>query len=134
LFLKQSEALPSAPATSSTTTPGPAPTPAAAQEDWRLKKAREAEANERYYDAIILYGQYLAEHALDTDPGVKEIQTRKTRLDEFFALINQGEFQTNIKDYAAAERSYTEALKLRPDSKLAQAGLKKAQSQRGRTY
>jgi serine/threonine-protein kinase len=134
LFLKQSGALPSAPTTSSTTTPGLTPTPGAAQEDARLKKAREAEANERYYDAIILYGEYLAEHALDTDPGVKEIQTRKTRLDEFFSLINQGEFQTNIKDYAAAERNYTEALKIRPDSKLAQAGLKKAQSQRGRTY
>jgi tetratricopeptide (TPR) repeat protein len=133
LFLKKSDASPTAPTTGSTTTPGPTPIPGAAQEDPRLKKAREAEANERYYDAIILYGQYLAEHALDTDPGVKEIQTRKSRLDEFFVLINQGEFQTNIKDYAAAERSYTEALKLRPDSNLAQAGLKKAQSHQGRT-
>jgi serine/threonine protein kinase len=134
LFLKQSDKLSSTPTTSSTTTPGPTPTPGAVQEDARMKKARELEANERYYDALILYGEYLVEHALDTDPGVKEIQTHKTRLDEFFSLINQGEFQTNIKDYAAAERSYTEALKLRPDSKLAQVGLKKAQSQRGRTY
>jgi eukaryotic-like serine/threonine-protein kinase len=134
LFLKQSGASPSAPTTGSTTNTGPAQTPGVVQEDARLKKAQEAEANERYYDAITLYGQYLAEHALDTDPGVKEIRTRKTRLDEFFSLINQGEFQTNIKDYAAAERSYTEALKLRPESNLAQAGLKKAQSQRGRTY
>jgi len=133
LFLKQSDASPTAPTTSSTTTPGPTPTPGAAQEDARLKKARELEANERYYDAIILYGEYLVEHALDTDPRVKEIQAHKTRLDEFFSLINLGEFQTTTKDYAAAERSYTEALKLRPDSNLAQAGLKKAQSQRGRT-
>jgi serine/threonine protein kinase len=133
LFLRKSDASPTAPTTSSTPPPGPTPIPGAAQEDERLKKAREAEANERYYDAIILYGQYLAEHALDTDPGVKEIQTRKSRLDEFFSLINLGEFQTNTKDYAAAERSYTEALKLRPDSNLAQAGLKKAQSHRGRT-
>jgi serine/threonine-protein kinase len=133
LFSKQSGASPSATTTSSTTTPGPTPTPGAVQEDARLKKAREAEANERYYDASILYGEYLAEHALDTDPGVKEVQAHKTRLDEFFSLINQGEFETNIKDYAAAERSYTEALKLRPDSKLAQAGLKQAQSHRGPT-
>jgi len=133
LFLKQSDAL-SSTTTGSTTTHSPTPTPVATQEDARLKKAREAEVNERYYDAIILYGEYLVEHALDTDPGVKEIQTRKIGLDEFFALINQGEFQTNTKDYAAAERSYTEALKLRPDSKLAQAGLNKAQSHRGRTY
>jgi Tfp pilus assembly protein PilF len=69
--------------------------------------------------------------ALDTDPGVKEIQTRKSRLDEFFVLINLGEFQTTTKDYAAAERSYTE--ELRADSNLTQAGLKKAQSHRGRT-
>jgi serine/threonine protein kinase len=134
LILKKSDASPTAPTTGSTTTSGPTPIPGVAQEDERLKKAREAEANERYYDAIILYGQYLAEHALDTDPGVKEIQTHKSRLDEFFSLINLGEFQTTTKDYAEAERSYTEALKLRPDSKLAQAGLKKAQSQRERTY
>jgi serine/threonine protein kinase len=134
LFLKQSDTLSPAPTTSSTTTPGPTPAPDAMQEDARLKKAREAEANERYSDAIIQYGDYLVEHALDTDPGVKEIQARKARVEEFFILINQGEFQTNTKDYAAAERSYTEALKLRPDSKLAQAGLKKAQSHRGRTY
>ncbi len=119
----------------SVTTPAPdaTPAPAATPEDERLKKARKAEAEERYYDALIKYGEFLAKHALDTDPGVKEIQAHKTELEKFFELINLGEFQNNIQDYAAAERSYTEALNLRPDSKLAQAGLKKAQSHRGRT-
>ncbi|MGH9936484.1 MAG: serine/threonine protein kinase [Blastocatellia bacterium] len=147
VFLKSSDASPSAATNVSTTTPSatptpdatpiPAatPTPAATQEDARLIKARKAEANERYYDAIILYGEYLVEHALDTAQGVKDIQNHKTELEKFFGLINGGKFEMNsMRDYAAAERSYTEALKLRPDSKLAQEGLKKAKSRQGRTY
>jgi serine/threonine-protein kinase len=123
----------STPATDTTPIPDAAPTPDATQVDARLKKAREAEANERYYDAILLYGQYLVDHALDKDPGVEKIRIHQTKLNEFYSLINLGESHTITGDYAAAERDYTEALKLRPDSKLAQAGLKKAQSQRART-
>ena len=152
VMLKPGDSPPSATAIGSTPTPSatpilgvstPAPdatpigaatlTPADTQNDERLKKAREAEANERYYDAILLYGQYLVDHALDRDPGVEKIRTHQTRLNEFYSLINLGEAHTITGDYAAAERDYTEALKLRPASKLAQAGLQKAQSHRGRT-
>jgi hypothetical protein len=152
VMLKPGDSSPSATAIGSTPTPSstpilgastPAPdatpigaatlTPADTQDDERLKKAREAEANERYYDAILLYGQYLVDHALDRDPAVEKIRTHQTRLNEFYSLINLGESRTITGDYAAAERDYTEALKLRPDSRLAQAGLKKAQSHRGRT-
>jgi serine/threonine-protein kinase len=152
MLLKSSDAPPSPAANDSTPTPGatpilgvstPAPdttpipaatpTPDATQDDERLKKAREAEANERYYDAILLYGQYLVDHALDKDPGVEKIRAHQTNLNEFYSLINQGEAHTITGDYATAERKYTDALRLRPDSKLAQAGLKKAQSHRGRT-
>jgi cytochrome c-type biogenesis protein CcmH/NrfG len=34
----------------------------------------------------------------------------------------------NQKDYAAAERDYSEALKLRPDSRRAQTGLAEAKA------
>ncbi|MGH9767177.1 MAG: hypothetical protein ACREAB_07055, partial [Blastocatellia bacterium] len=74
------------------------------------------------------YGEYLAEHALDTDPRVKEIETHKLKLGEFYGLINMGEFEMNKQDYAEARRNYSDALKLRPGSKLAQAGLAKAES------
>jgi serine/threonine-protein kinase len=111
-----------------TTSPTASPTPGVTPDDARLKDAREAEAKERYYDAIIIYGKYLLDNPPDTVPGSKEIQAHKTELEKFFGLINDGEFKNNIRDYAEAERSYTEALKLRPDSKLAQKGLKKAQS------
>lgn len=123
-FLKQSGSNPPTAATASATTP----TPAALQEDARLKQAREAEAQERYRDAIILYGEYLAEHALDTSPGVKEIESHKLKLGDFFGLISMGEFEMNKRDYAEAKRNYADALKLRPESKLAQAGLAQAES------
>jgi eukaryotic-like serine/threonine-protein kinase len=122
-----------------TATPIPAtpipdtPTPAVTQEEPELKKAQEAEAEERYQEAIMLYGQYQVKHALDTDPRVKEVLEHKRKLEDFFGTFNMGVFEMNKGDYAAAERNYTDALKLRPDSKLAQEGLKKAQS-KGRAY
>jgi len=127
MFLKQSSASSSTATTIPTPTPALTPTPAA-QEDPRLKQARDAEAEERYKDAIMIYGEYLAEHALDTNPRVKEIQTHSTDLGKFYGLINMGEFEMNKHDFAEAERNYVDALKLRPDSKLAQTGLEKAKS------
>jgi serine/threonine protein kinase len=132
LFLKQSGGLSSAATNISAPTPAITPTPTATPEDARLKQAREAEAEERYKDAIMIYGEYLAKHALDTDPGVKEIQTHSTKLNKFFGLINMGEFLMNMKDYGEAERNYADALKLRPDSKLAQTGLEKAKSRQAK--
>jgi tetratricopeptide (TPR) repeat protein len=114
-----------------TATPIPAtPTPTVTQEEPELKKAQEAEAEERYQEAIMLYGQYQVKHALDTDPRVKEVLDHKRKLEDFFGMFNMGMFEMNKGDYAAAERNYADALKLRPDSKLAQEGLKKAQSTR----
>ncbi|MGE0130311.1 MAG: protein kinase [Blastocatellales bacterium] len=129
MFLKQSGATPSAATNVSTTTSAAQPvSQPAPQEDARLKQGREAEAQERYRDAIILYGEYLAEHALDTSSGVKEIEAQKTKLEKFYGLISLGEFEMNKQDYAEARRDYAEALKLLPESKLAQAGLAQAES------
>jgi serine/threonine protein kinase len=123
---------PTATPIASTSPPDITPTPAVTQEDERLKNAREAEAKESYREAISLYEQYLAAHK--SDPGVKEIETRKKELQKFFGTFNAGLFEMKKGDYAAAERIYEDALKLRPDSKLAQDALKKARSQQGRTY
>lgn len=128
LYFKQNGA-PSSAASStamgaSTTTPASA----APQEDERLRKAREAEAEERYYDAIILYGEYLVDHALDTSPGIKKVQDHKTELEDFFGLISMGDFEMNMRNYAEAKRNFSDALKLRPESKVAQNGLAKAES------
>ena len=128
IFLKQISAWSSTAANNTTPTPAISPTPTATPEDARLRQARVAEADERYKDAIMLYGEYLAEHALDTDPGVKEIRTHSSKLNEFYGLFNLGDFCMNKQDYAEAERNYADALKLRPDSKLAQAGLEKAKA------
>ncbi len=128
MFLRQSGAPISAATDTPTLAPTVTPTPAATQEDPRVKRAREAESQERYSDAIILYGEYLVEHALDTDPGVKEIQNHKSKLEEFYGLINLAQFEMNKQDYVEARRDYAKALELRPDSKLAKDGLAKAES------
>jgi serine/threonine protein kinase len=128
LLLKQSSVLSSTATNTSKPTPEVTPTTAVPPEDSRLKLAREAEAEERYKDAIMIYGEYLVDHALDTSPRVKEIQNHKSKLSEFYGLVNLGQFEMNKQDYAAAERNYIDALKLLPESKLAQAGLEKAKS------
>jgi tetratricopeptide (TPR) repeat protein len=117
-----------------TATPSNAtPTPAVAQEEPEVIKARAAEAEERYQDAIRLYGQYQEKHALDdNDPRVREILDHKRELEKFFGFVNMGLFEMGQGDYAEAERNYKDALMLRPDSKQAQEGLKKVQS-KGRT-
>jgi eukaryotic-like serine/threonine-protein kinase len=123
---------PSVTPVASTTPSNATPTPAAAQEEPELVKARTAEAEERYQDAIILYGQYQIKHALDNDPRVMEIIDHKLELEKFFGFVNMGLFEMSQGDYGEAERNYKDALMLRPDSKVAQEGLKKAQS-KGRT-
>jgi serine/threonine protein kinase len=112
------------------TTPSNAtPTPAVTQEEPEVIKARQAEAEERYQDAIMLYGQYQIKHALDdNNPRVREILNHKSQLEKFFGFVNMGLFEMSQGDYAEAERNYADAVMLRPDSKLAQEGLKKAKS------
>ncbi|HZF40821.1 MAG TPA: serine/threonine-protein kinase [Blastocatellia bacterium] len=137
VLLKPGGALSSAATTDSTPTPSATPiaatpSPAVTQEAPELIKARVAEAEERYSEAISLYGQYLV--ARPSDPGINEIKAHKNELQKFFGLFNTGMFEMNKGDYAEAKRNYADALKLRPDSKLAQEGLKKARSQQGRAY
>jgi serine/threonine-protein kinase len=96
-----------------------------AQEDARLKQGQEAEAQERYADAIKLYNEYLQEHAQAADAAT--IAARVAELKKLQGLLSVAELGMNQQDYAAAKRDYSEALKLRPDSKRAQDGLAKAE-------
>jgi hypothetical protein len=102
------------------------PTPAPPEEDLRLKQAQEAEKNEDYKDAIDLYDAYLAENA--QAPDKKEIKSHVDALKTFHGLIASADFEMTRQDYAAAVSACNAALKMRPDSKKAQAKLKVAKS------
>ena len=80
----------------------------------------------------------LVMRSLQKDPGA-QFQSAAEFLDAMLDCERSGaapraSSRRIYVDYAAAERSYTEALKLRPESKLAQEGLEKAGSRQGRTY
>jgi tetratricopeptide (TPR) repeat protein len=122
MFLKQSGAT-----TASTLTSVAQPTgQPIAQEDARLKQAREAEAQERYLDAAKLYGAYLQENAQAADAAA--LTTRMAELERLHGLLYLAELEMSKQDYTEARHDYAEALKLRPDSKRAQDGLAKAES------
>jgi len=125
VLLKQGGASPSAATHTSPTAPVVTPTPAAAQENAWLKQGREAETQEFYVDAIKFYDAYLRENAQAAD--VAAIKTRVTDLKAFQGLMSVAEVGMNQRDYAAAKRDYSEALKLRPESKRAQTGLAEAE-------
>jgi len=121
MFLKQS----SASSSTATEIPGATPTPAAAQEDARLKQAREAETQERYKDAINLYTEYLRENY--QAPNAAALTTHRDKLKELSGLLISADIEMKNRDYEAAKRTYSDALKLRKESERAQDGLAKAQ-------
>jgi tetratricopeptide (TPR) repeat protein len=126
MFLKQSGAANGATTASTSTTVVQPTAQPIAQEDARLKQAREAEAQERYLDAVKLYGAYLQENAQATDAAA--LTTRMAELERLHGLLYLAELEMSKQDYAEAKYDYAEALKLRPDSKRAQDGLAKAES------
>ncbi|HEX5085243.1 MAG TPA: hypothetical protein VFY40_24665, partial [Blastocatellia bacterium] len=87
-----------------------------------------AEATESYREAMDLYNQYLA--ANPSDPKASEIKAQVDKLRKFFGLYTAGVLETNMGDHKAAAHNYEDALKVLPDSKMAQDALKKAQSQK----
>jgi serine/threonine-protein kinase len=140
MFWKQTGAPSSAAANISANDPATASSPAApspaqttgaspaAPEDARLQQGREAEAQERYADAIKGYAEYLQQNA--QAPDAATLQTRVDQLKKLQGLLNLADVEMKNRDYSAAKLDYAEALKLRPDSRLAQAGLAAAESRR----
>ena len=107
------------PSTSSAVPPVP-------QVDKRLQQIRDLEQQERYADAIKLYGEYLQTNGQSADAA--NISARLAELKKLQGLLTVADLELSKQDYAAAKRDYSEALKLRPDSKRAQTGLSEAES------
>jgi serine/threonine-protein kinase len=100
--------------------------PTAAQEDERLKPMRELENQEHYAEAIKLYADYLQANAQATNAA--QISARMAELKKLQGLLTVADLELSKQDYEAARRDYSEALKLRPESKRAQDGLAEAES------
>jgi serine/threonine-protein kinase len=108
------------------TTSSPAPQtqptkPPTAIEDNRLRLARAAEEKEEYKTAIQQYESYLGENAQSAEAAA--LRERVVTLKKVAGLLAVAETELNKEDYAAAKRDFEEVLKLRPESKLAQAGI-----------
>ncbi len=87
----------------------------------KLQEAREADRDGKFNQSVALYQEYL-----QTAPNTSEAQVVAAQLDKlkkFIAYLNAGRAAFNRQDYAAARRHYSQALRLRPYSRLAQNGL-----------
>ncbi len=108
------------------TTSSPAPQiqptkPPAAVEDNRLRLARAAEEKEEYKTAIQQYESFLGENAQSAEAAA--LRERVVMLKKVAGLLSVAETELDKEDYAAAKRDFEAVLKLRPESKLAQAGI-----------
>ena len=100
----------------------PSPSQTVAQVDERLTRAREAEESERYTDAIRLYEEYLkANSNASLTEKVAQLKTLNGHLRIAETWMSQG-------DYAEARKDFDAALKIRPESKVAKAGLERAEA------
>jgi serine/threonine protein kinase len=112
---------------SPTNAPISSATPAVApSENPQLQQARTMEQDERYVEAIKLLDEYLQTNAQAADAAT--ISSRVANLKKVQGLLTVAQLGLNQKDYAAAERDFSEALKLRPDSRRAQIGLAEAKA------
>ena len=126
----QQNRLAAAPATTATVTTAPSAPPANPIEDEQLRQARAAEAEENYRDAIQRYESWMA--ANPQTPEAVALNARVALLKRVQGLLAIAELGLKQKDYAAARRDFAEALKLRRESKRAQAGLMEAEAGLGK--
>ena len=111
---------------SPTATPAGSATPVAPSEPAQLQQARALEQDELYVEAVKLLDEYLKNNPQAADAAA--ISARIAELKKFQGLLAVAELEMNQKDYAAAERDFSEALKLRPNSHRAQIGLAEAKA------
>lgn len=116
----QTEALPSP-----STTPAAIHTPARprppAGDSSALRQARQSEENELYPQAIRQYETYLRRNP--TAPDAQMVAETLVNLRQLQGLLVAAQSAMETRKYGLARQNYTEALKLRPDSKLARNGL-----------
>ncbi len=99
-------------------------------ENEQVKQARIAEEQERYADAIKLYDEYLNANPQASDHSAIAKQVAELRT--LNGHLRMAKFFMDKNDFADAHKDYSNALKLRPDSKLAQAGLAEANARLSR--
>lgn len=90
-------------------------------EDARLRDARTAEEAERYTDAIRLYEEYLA-----ANPNAADASLVSRQLGVIKALnghLQMAKVWLDQGDFAEAKKDYSAALKSKPTSRVARAGL-----------
>ncbi len=110
-----------------TATPTAGTSPVAApSENAQLQQAQAKEQDELYVEAIKLLDDYLKRNPQAADAAT--IAARITELKKIQGALALAELGLNQKDYAAAERDFSEALKLRPESRRAQIGLSEAKA------
>jgi len=95
-------------------------------ENPQLKSAREAEQQERYTDAIRLYDEYLP--ANQSAPDYPAVRNHLAEVKKFNGHLAIARTFMDKGDFGEARKDYAEALKLRPDSKLARDGLAAAEA------
>jgi eukaryotic-like serine/threonine-protein kinase len=116
------------PATGPSVTPSTAPSaaPSSIVADAWVQQARTAEEQENYRAAIQSYEAYLS--ATGEPPDAAEVRGKVAQLKNLQGLLVVAELGLERKDFATAKRDFADALKLKPDSKLAQTGLSKAEA------
>lgn len=91
-----------------------------------LKQAQSLEKQQRYADAIQKYQDYLVRHPTAAD--AKLATDKLIELRQYDAMIRAANGAMQRRKFVAARNIFAEALKLRPESEAAQAGLAEAQS------
>jgi len=91
-----------------------------------LSKAREADQNGRFSEALQLYDDYLRIGPLATES--RDVAIYVTKLRSFIESLETAKQAFERGDYRRARASYAEALRLRPYSGFAKAGLEDAEA------
>ncbi len=91
-----------------------------------LKQARAAEQRESYPEAIQKYEDFLRRYP--TASEARSIADKLVLLRQFQGLMTAAKTAMEMRRFGVARQNYTEALKLRPESETAKAGLTEAES------
>lgn len=91
-----------------------------------LTKAREADQNGRFSDALRLYEDYLQLGELATE--ARDVSIYVEKLKSFIDNLEAAKRAFDRGDYRQARAAYAEALRLRPYSGFAKAGLEDAEA------
>ena len=103
-----------------------APLPVAPLESPKLALARQSEQQERYGEALKAYEEYAA--ANPNTAAANNVTGRIAALRQFQARINTAKESYAAARFDEARVQFTEALRMRPTSRLAQAGVKESDS------